>query len=78
MRAEAKGPLRKEAIYSHGVLNIKLVPCFFFYFFFKEIVIGEFDDRPLHVAEKEDGKRKKRRGHSILDEEVTEHGETQL
>lgn len=41
-------------------------------------MIGEFDDRPLYDAEKEEAKRNKRRGHSILDDEVTEHGETQF
>ena len=41
--------------------------------------MGEFDDRPLQVAEKEEKVRKKRyRGHSILDDEVTEHNETQF
>ena len=42
-------------------------------------MVGEFDDRPLYEDEKEDEKRKKRfRGQSILDEEVTEHGETRF
>lgn len=47
----------------------------------REIVIGEFDDRPLEETAKDgySGMYKKRyRGHSILDDEVTEDNETQF
>ena len=52
----------------------------YFVCYFQQVVVGEFDDRPLYEAEKDEKGgvyRKRYRGHSILDEEVTEHGDTE-